>query len=105
MFRISISAAASKSCGINIVGACCGGKRRTCWWMQAVMEAIRLREAFRAWLSQGSPEAAGRYRVAKRAAALVVAKAKTQVWEEFGENMENDFWLASRMFWQTIRQI
>ena len=71
--------------------------------MQAVMEAIRLREAFRAWLSQGSPEAAGRYRVAKRAAALVVAKDKTGMWEEFVETMEKDFQLASRVFWKTIR--
>jgi len=43
--------------------------------------------------------------VAKRAAALVVAGAKIQVWEEFWETMENDFQLASRMFWQIIRQL
>ena len=40
--------------------------------------------------------------MAKRAAALVVAEAKTRVLEEFGEVMEKDFRLASRMFWQTI---
>ena len=68
--------------------------------MPVVREAVKLiKEAFRARLSQGSPEAADRYRVAKRAAALMVAETKTLVWEEFGETVEKDFWLASRMFW------
>ena len=68
-------------------------------------EAVKLKEAFRAWLSRGSPKAANSYRAAKRAAALVVAEAKTQVWEEFGETMEKDFQLTSRVFWQTIQQL
>ena len=66
-------------------------------------EAVRLKkEAFRAWLAQGSPETAGGYREARRTAASVVGKAKTRVWEEFGEAMEKDFRLASRKFWQTV---
>ena len=36
MFRNSIADAASKSCGLRVVGACCGGNRRTCWWTSAV---------------------------------------------------------------------
>ncbi len=41
-------------------------------------EAIKLKkEVFRAWLAQGSPESADRYREARRAVALVVTKAKT----------------------------
>ena len=32
-------------------------------------------------------------------------EAKTQAWEEFFKGMEKDFWLASRMFWQTMRQL
>ena len=60
-------------------------------------EAIRLKkEAFRAWLGQGSPEEANGYRLAKR--------PKTQVWEEVVEAME-DFWLSSRKFWQTVRRL
>ena len=58
-----------------------------------------------AWLAQGSPETADRYREARRAAASVVAKAKTRVWEEFGEAMEKDFRLASKKFWQTVRRL
>ena len=45
-----------------------------------VREGVKLKkEAFRAWMSLGSPEAAKRYSAAKRAAALVVAEAKTWV--------------------------
>ena len=46
-----------------------------------------------------SSEADDRYRAAKR------AEAKTLVWEEFKETMEKDVWLASRVFWQTIRRL
>lgn len=49
------------------------------------------KEAFRAWLSWGSVEAASNYRLAKKAAAKAVMEAKTLVWEEFGEAMEKDF--------------
>ena len=45
----------------------------------------------------GTPEAADRYRQAKRSAAAEVAEAKTRTWEEFGEAMENDFWTASKI--------
>ncbi len=43
------------------------------------------KEVFWTWLTQGPPEAADRYQKARRAAASVVAGAKTQVWEEFGQ--------------------
>ena len=59
MFRASIAEAAVRICGQKVVGACCGGNPRTRWWTPAVKEAIRLKkEAFRAWLAQGSPETA-----------------------------------------------
>jgi len=53
IFRTSIVDAASKSCGLKVVGACYSGNRRTHWWMLAVREAIKLKEAFWAWLSRG----------------------------------------------------
>ena len=106
MFRASIAEAAARSCGQKAVGACHGGNLRTRWWTPAVKEAVRLKkEAFRAWLAQGSPETADRYRQARRAAASAVTKAKTRVWEEFGEAMEKDFRLASKKFWQTVRRL
>jgi len=52
------------------------------------------KEAFRAWLARGSPEA-----------AAVVTEAKTLAWGQFGETMEEDLRSASRRFWQTIRQL
>ncbi|KAK0152129.1 hypothetical protein N1851_006494 [Merluccius polli] len=69
-------------------------------WSEAVKEAVKLKkEAFRAWLAQGSPEAA------RRAAASAVTGAKTRVGEEFGEAMEKDLQLASRKFWQTVPRL
>lgn len=47
------------------------------------------KEAFQAWLDQGPPETADRYRESIRGVASVV-EAKTQVWEEFGKAMDKD---------------
>ncbi|XP_013872670.1 uncharacterized protein LOC106523692 [Austrofundulus limnaeus] len=92
--------------GLKVIGACCDGNQRTCWWTPVVMEAIRLKEeAFRTWLSRKTPEAADRYRVAKTVAASVVADAKTWAWEEFGEAIEKDFRLTLRRFWQTFQRL
>ncbi|KAI3355100.1 hypothetical protein L3Q82_017971 [Scortum barcoo] len=46
-----------------------------------------------------------RYRQAKQAAARTVLEAKTRVWEEFGEAMEEDYRSASKRFWQTVRRL
>jgi len=87
--------AAARSCGQKAVGACHGNNLKSV----KVKEAVKLKkEAFRAWLAQGSPETADGYREARRVAASAVAEAKTRMWEEFGEAMEKDFQLASRKF-------
>ena len=90
MLRTSIVKAADRSCGHKVVGACHGGNSRTHWWTLAVRDAVKLKEPYRTFLACGTPEAAGRYRQAKRSAAAAVAEAKTRTWEEFGEAMEND---------------
>ncbi len=79
---------------------------RTHWMRLTVKEAVKLKkEAFQAWLAQRSPESADSYQEARRAAVSVVTKAKTRVWEDFGQAMEKDFRLASRKFWKTIRRL
>ncbi|TWW71602.1 hypothetical protein D4764_16G0000990, partial [Takifugu flavidus] len=90
MFRASIVEAADRCCGHKVVGASRGGNARTRWWTPAAC---------------GTPEAADRYRQAKRNAATAVAEAKTRAWEEFGEAMENDFRMASKRFCTTIRHL
>ncbi|KAK0155354.1 DNA-directed RNA polymerase II subunit RPB1 [Merluccius polli] len=105
MFRASIVKVADQSCGRKVVGACRGGNSRTCWWTPAVRDAVKLKESYRTFLACGTPEAAGRYRQAKRSAAVAVTEAKTRTWEEFGEAMENDFRTASKRFWTTIRHL
>jgi len=77
MFRASIVEVAAGSCGQKAVSACRGSNLRTRWWTPAVKEAIRLKkEAFWAWLAQGSPETTGGYREARRAAASAHTEAK-----------------------------
>lgn len=106
MFSTSIVEAAARSCGRKVSGACRGGNPRTRWWTPEVKDAVKLKkESYRAWLARGTPEAADRYRQAKRTAARVVVEAKTRAWEEFGEAMEKDYRLASKKFWQTVRRL
>ncbi len=105
MFSTSIVDAAVRSCGRKVSGACHGGNPQTRWWTPEVRDAVRLKkESYRAWLVWDS-EAADGYRQAKRAAARVVAEAKTRVWEKFGEAMEEDYRSASKRFWQTVRRL
>ena len=98
MFKASVVEAAARRCGQRAVGACLGGNVRTHWWTPAVKEAVRLeKEAFWAWLAQGSPETANGYREARKVVASAGAEAETQMWEEFGKAME-DFLLSSTKF-------
>ncbi|TWW68208.1 hypothetical protein D4764_19G0000060 [Takifugu flavidus] len=106
MFRASIVEAADRCCGRKVVDACRGGNARTRWWTPVVRDAVRLKkESYQALLACGTPEAADRYWQAKWSAATAVAEAKTQAWEEFGEAMENDFRMALKRFWTTIRRL
>ncbi|TWW74372.1 R2DM Retrovirus-related Pol polyprotein from type II retrotransposable element [Takifugu flavidus] len=85
MFRSAIVEAAVASCGCKAAGANRGGNPHIRWWTPEVRGAVKLKkEAYRSWLVCGSPEAADRYRLAKRVAAATVAEAKTRAWEEFG---------------------
>jgi len=69
----------AQSCGRKVSGACRGGNPRTWWWTPEVKDAVKLKkESYRAWLACGTPEAADRYRQAKRTAAHVVVEAKTR---------------------------
>ncbi|KAI3352266.1 hypothetical protein L3Q82_005245 [Scortum barcoo] len=93
MFSASIvDARRFGSCGRKVSGACRGGNPRTRWWTPEVRDAIRLKkESYRTMLACGTPDAVDRYRQAKQAAARTVLEAKTRVWEEFGEAMEEDY--------------
>ncbi|KAK3506289.1 hypothetical protein QTP70_009509 [Hemibagrus guttatus] len=87
---------AIRSCGRKVSGAGRGGNPRTQWWTLEVRDAVKLKkESYRTWLARGTPEAAEAYWQAKRTAARVVLEAKTRFWEEFGEAMEKDYWMAS----------
>ena len=103
MFSTSNVDAAVWSCGHKVSGAGRGGNPRTRWWTLEMRDAIKLKkESYRAWLARGTPEAAHGYRQAKRAAAQAVAEAKTLVWENSREAIEEDYRPASKKFWQTI---
>ncbi|KAI3354168.1 hypothetical protein L3Q82_018704, partial [Scortum barcoo] len=98
------------SCGRKVSGACRGGNLNPggepWWWTPEVRDAVRLKkESYQTMLACGTPDAVDRYRQAKQAAARTVLEAKTRVWEEFGEAMEEDYRSASKRFWQTVRRL
>ncbi|KAI3364680.1 hypothetical protein L3Q82_011453 [Scortum barcoo] len=107
MFSASIVDAAVRSCGTQ--GLWC-----LSWWQppNPVVDTgskgchVRLKkESYRAMLACGTPDAVDRYRQAKQATARTVLEAKTRVWEEFGEAMEEDYRSASKRFWQTVQRL
>ncbi|KAI3374835.1 hypothetical protein L3Q82_021373 [Scortum barcoo] len=106
MFSASIvDAYAVRSCGRKVSGACRGGNPEPGGGHRKVRDAVRLKkESYRTMLACGTPDAVeltGTGRQAKQAAARTVLEAKTRVWEEFGEAMEEDYRSASKRFWQT----
>ncbi|KAI3364112.1 hypothetical protein L3Q82_010940 [Scortum barcoo] len=71
------------------------------------MPSVRLKkESYWAMLACGTPDAVDRYwQATSKPQPGRVLEAKTQVWEEFGEAMEEDYWSASKRFWQTVRRL
>ncbi|KAI3360296.1 hypothetical protein L3Q82_014600 [Scortum barcoo] len=51
------------------------------------------------------PEPGGGHRKPSKPQPGTVLEAKTRVWEEFGEAMEEDYRSASKRFWQTVRRL
>ncbi|KAI3377649.1 hypothetical protein L3Q82_008809 [Scortum barcoo] len=73
---------------------------------EEVRDAVKLKESLSGHVGLWDfRHAVDGYRHAKQAAAWAVLEAKTQVWEEFGEAMEEDYRSASKKFWQTIRHL
>ena len=106
MSRAAIVEEAAQSFGNKVTGASSGGYARTRWWTPELKMAIKLKkETYRSWLTCRTPEAADSYWQAKRSAARAVMEAKTRVWEEFGEAMEQDFQSTPKKFWQMARQL
>lgn len=100
MFRALIVEVATKSWSLKMVDVCHGGNPRTCWWTLVVREAVKTKkEAFQKMLENWTPDTAEMYRLAKRAKAVAVIEVKAQAWEEFGKTTENDYWMASKVFW------
>ncbi|KAI3363907.1 hypothetical protein L3Q82_001502 [Scortum barcoo] len=83
MFSASIVDAAVRSCGRKVSGPCLS-------WQPPNPVVV---------------DTGSKYRQAKQAAARTVLEAKTRVWEEFGEAMEEDYRSASKRFWQTVRRL
>ncbi|KAI3351249.1 hypothetical protein L3Q82_005801 [Scortum barcoo] len=52
-----------------------------------------------------TPEPSGGHRKPSKPQPRTVLEAKTRVWEEFGEAMEEDYRSASKRFWQTVRRL
>lgn len=53
----------------------------------------------------GNPEEVAKYQWNQRLAASAMAEAKQRVCREFEEDMEKDFWLVPRCFWETNRHL
>ncbi|KAI3372595.1 hypothetical protein L3Q82_023066, partial [Scortum barcoo] len=107
MFSASIVDVASSKLWTQGLWCLSWRQPRTRWWTpKEVRDAVRLKkESYRTMLACGTPDAVDRYRQAKQAAARTVLEAKTRVWEEFGEAMEEDYRSASKRFWQTVRRL
>ena len=52
-----------------------------------------------------SSDLQSRYSEAQKAATLAVKKSKEKSWEEFGRQLDSNYFLANKVFWQTIHRL
>ena len=101
MLTLPLSRCLLKAVVAMSLKASCGSNRRTRWWTPEVKVAVKLKkETYRSWLACGTSGAADSYQQAKSSAARTVTEGKTQLCEDFGEAMEQDFQL--KKFCQTV---
>ena len=107
LFRSAIISSASESCGRKRLRVANNSEKRTPWWNQEVKEAIRAKkDAFKAWLrDRSSSDLQSRYTEVQKAATSAVKKSKEKSWEEFGCRLDSNYFLANKVFWQTIRRL
>ena len=107
LFRSAVIMSAFNCCGRKRVGGTKSSKRRTAWWNQEVKEAIRAKKvAYKVWLAnKSSAELRSQYSEARKTAATKVNLSEKRVWKEFGERLDDDFKMANKVFWQTIRRL
>ena len=102
-----------KRLGCRSATNCCGRKRvertksrekRTPWWNQEVKEAIQTKKVdYKARLAnKSSLEFRSQYSEARKAATIKGKLFKERAWKEFEERLD-DFKMANKVFWQTIR--
>ena len=107
LFRTAVITSATSCCGRKRVGGTKNSEKRTPWWNQKVKEAVRAKNvAYKAWLAnKSSVELRSQYSEARKAAATNVKLSKEKAWEEFGERLANDFKMANKVFWHTVRRL
>ena len=107
LFRSAIISSPAESCWRKRLRVAGDSEKRTPWWNQEVKEAIRTKkDAFKAWLhDRSSSDLQSRYTEVRKAATSAAKKSKEKSWEEFGRRLDSNYFLANKVFWQTIRRL
>ena len=107
LFPTAVITPATNCCGRKRVGGTKSSEKRTPRWNQQVKEDIRAKKvAYKAWLAnKSSVELRLQCSEARKASATKVKLSEERAWKEFGERLDDDFKMANKVFWQTIRRL
>ena len=107
LLRSAIIISASESCGQKRLKVAVDSEKRTPWWNQKVKGAIRAkRDPFKALLlDRSTSDLHFRCTEARKAAISAVKKSNEKSWEEFGRQLDFNYFSANKVFWQTIRRL
>ena len=107
MFRTVVITSAINCCERKRVGGTKSSEIKTPRLNQKVKEAIRAKKvAYKAWLAnKSSVEFRLQCSEARKAPATQVKLSKEKAWKEFGERLDDDFKMANKVFWRTIRRL
>jgi hypothetical protein len=99
---------AFKSCILDAAEESIGKKKCTYrgkrWWNKEIEQLVKLKkEAYRQWLHSRAESDKKVFRELCTRVKRTVEEAKMRAWEEFGKELQTDFWNNSQMFWRKIR--
>ena len=107
MFRTAVISSATDCYGRERVGGMKRSEKRTPWRNQKLKKLfVRKKGPIKPGLQIGHHlELRSQYSEARKAAATKAKLSKERAWKEFGKRLDDDFKMANKVFWQTIRRL
>jgi hypothetical protein len=80
----------------------CGGKGKS-WWGEEIQQLVQEKKAYKKWLNSRMVEDKKFFRELCGKVKVAVKEAKQKAWDSFGNELQEDFYNNSRVFWKKVK--